>query len=492
MSRCLLVLVLVVTSTSCSLLPRVLQPNSPQSGKQGLKQNEQPSPEMMQRFEQKIAAQLLSEVPDVPRVRTAEQSTELIEKLDKLVNHSGLNLDLVTRPQRNQLLTLDEVQRALKFEQQYWPTKNHLADLNELQQVDTSLDASARNNSLIKSLRENLNDQASQGILYPQPLQLAALCVMKHLPKGQRPKGLSAYLSALPTAADVGPWIDARLKPFFNAQQLVSALVELENESTRLKGRLLSTETKLDRELEAFYSDPRYDIRAETNPEQLTLDIVSLHIEEVLQFYQRQQAVTILGISSAASDTIRVDHNTVLIYLAPITALPAFEFQAIAYQSAGELLAVSHWPFLWRRTLALAYGQWAAEQLAAANYFLDDESAMAHLTQQMLFIQLGIVEVKLALGQWSFSAAKEHLQNETPYTAAQVDRWLLRMLAEDGSYAAAALATKAFETKNNDLINVIEQEMARQLPASLADFLSRPGITNITAPAGTVDADDSH
>jgi|GEM_PF-1881159 len=475
------------------LQPTYSQEETQEETQQGLQlgqqSKERPAPQMMQRFEQKIAAHLLSEVPSVPRVRTSAQSNALIEKLDKLINHSGLNLNLLTRQQRNQLLTLNEEYRALIFEQQYWPTKNHLADLSQLQQLATTIDQSVPNTSinapieatvqaLIQALQENLQDQVNRGILYPKPLQLAALSASKQLPKNQESNELVDYLNEIPTTPDVGPWIRARLRPFFNEPQLLRALVQLDNQSSSIG----------DRELAAFYADPRYDIREELNPEQLTLDIVSLHIEEALQFYRRESAITILGISSTSSDTIRVDHNTVLVYLTSITALPAFEFQSIAYQSAGELLTIPHWPFPWRRTLALAYGQRAAEQLLDAGYFLDDESKLAHLAQQRLFIQLGIIEAKLALGQWSYSDAKVHLQNESPYTAEQIDRWLVRMLAEDGSYAAAALTSKAFSMQDIDLSAVIEQEMERQFPVDLNDLLNRPGMKKTSATTDSIDS----
>jgi hypothetical protein len=485
MSHYLLMLVLLVIGASCSLMPVALQSRSAQAVQQP---TDQPSPQMMQRFEQKIAAHLLSEIPDVPTIRTSAQSNDLIGKLDKLVNHSGLDLDLVTRQQRNQLLALNDVYRALKFEQPYWPTKNHLADLTHLRHLVATKDQGAAISALIEALQENLQDQANRGILYPKPLQQAALSASRPLAENLQSNELVGYLNTIPTTPDVGPWIRARLKPFFNEQELVRALAQLETESNSIGARVYDTEIALNRELAAFYSDPRYDIRKEANPEQLTLDIVSLHVEEVLQFYRREQAVTILGVSADSSETIRIDDNTVLVYLAPITALPAFEFQSIAYQTAGELLSNAQWPFPWHRTLALAYGQWAAEQLAKAGYFSDEESKLAHLTQQWLFVQLGIVEAKLALGQWSYLDAKVHLQNKTPYTAVQVERWLMQMLAEDGSYAAAALATKAFSMQSKALVNVINQEMARQLPLSVSDLLNRPEMKKVSAATDLIDS----
>lgn len=457
-------------------MPGLLDRTSAQSEHQSKGQSkEPPSPQLMQRFEQKIAAKLLAEAPEVLSFRTAAQAAILIEKLDKLVNQSGLNLNLLTSPQRNQLLTLSEMHRALIFEQQYWTTRNHLAAVSHLPPLVTSIQA-------------NLQDQAELGILYPERLQIAAISALRQLPEDQRPNELDVYLGKIPTTSDVGPWIRARLKPFFTEQQLIDALVELENASSRIRVGIHAREKNLNRSLEAFYSDPRYDIRLEATPEQLTLDIISLHIEEALQFSRRENAVTILGVSSTSASYIKIDDNGVTVFLDPITELPAFEFQSIAYQTAGELLASARWPFPWRNTLALAYGQWVAEKLIEEGYFSDEESKLARLSQHMLFNQLGVIEAKLALGQWRYSDAKAHLQKETPYTAEQVDRWLRQMLAEDGSYAAAALAANAFSEWDKDLINVIEKEMERQLPVSLSDFLNRPAMQKISA---TIDLIDS-
>jgi hypothetical protein len=473
-----LILVLLAIGTGCSLMPALLQPSQPQQseGQSGGQSEDQPSAQLMQRFEQKIADRLLAESPVVPIVRTSAQAKILIEQLDKLVNQSGLNLDLLTSLQRNQLLGLSEAYRALKFEQHYWSTRNHLADVSHLQQEVATIDQSAPGSELITAIQENIQEQDDLDILYPKPLQLAALSALQRQPEDQRTDELGAYLRAIQTTADVGPWIRARLQPFFTEQQLIEALVELQSRSSSIRKNVDTSEKKQNRPLEEFYSDPLYDIRLEANPEQLTLDIISLHIEEALQFRGREKAVTILGLSSNSTGFIKADEKSVTVFLDPITELPAFEFQSIAYQTAGELLASTRWPFPWRRTLALAYGQWTAEQLAEQGYFSDDESKLARLTQQMLFIQLAIIETKLALGQWSYLDAKMHLQQETPYNAEQVDRWLLQMLTEDGSYAAAALAARAFSGQDKDLINVLAQEMERLLPGDLSDLLNRPKI----------------
>ena len=473
MSKCLLALVLLAIGSGCSLAPALLQPTLPQPKQQS---KELPSAQLMQRFEQEIADHLLGEAPVVPTVRTSAQSKILIEKLDKLVNQSGLNLNLLTSQQRNQLLGLSEACRALKFEQRYWSTKNHLADVSHLQQPLAAIDQNAPDSELITAIQDNIQQQEDLGIFYPKPLQVAALSALQRLPEDPQTNELTAYLRGIPTTADVSPWVRARLQPFFTEQQLIEALVKLQSASSSIRKSIDTSEQKKNRPLKEFYSDPLYDISLEANPEQLTLDIISLHIEEALQFSQREKSVTILGVNSNSAGFIKVDNNTVTVFLNPITELPAFEFQSIAYQTAGELLASPRWPFLWRNTLALAYGQWTAELLAEEGYFSDDESKLAHLAQQMLFIQLGIIETKLALGQWSYLDAKMHLQKETPYNAEQVERWLLQMLVEDGSYAAAALAARAFSGQNKDLINVIAQEMERQLPVDLSDLIYRPKV----------------
>jgi hypothetical protein len=64
----------------------------------------------------------------------------------------------------------------------------------------------------------------------------------------------------------------------------------------------------------------------------------------------------------------------------------------------------------------------------------------------------------------------------------------MQMLAEDGSYAAAALATKAFSMQSKALVNVINQEMARQLPLSVSDLLNRPEMKKVSAATDLIDS----
>jgi hypothetical protein len=463
--RTIALLVLLAVGTSCSLIPPLTLPTAKAQVEY------QSSPELMQVFEQRIAEKLLSEMPATSPVRTLLETQLLVNRLEQLAHHSGLNRKLLTIEQRIQLASFDNQILALQFEVQYWRSKNHLAELNYLNVAGNPI----KQDVILKTVEENIRSQIALGVFYPQPLAQAALLQIRQLPKTAASDSLLELLETKEFVHDLGSWQLRKLEPYFDPADLPQVLATLEAQAAK--------EEPLIYPVKELYSDTRYDIRFESDPEQLTLDIVSLHLEEALRFSQRRSSATIIGVEASFPRLLNVSREKLMIDLEAITSHPAFEFQALAYQAAGEMLADHQWAFNWQRTLALAYGQWTLNRMAAEMYFLDQESRLGLHVQKELFTQLSVVELKLALSMWTYEEARSYLIELTPYNPKQVDRMLNQLLAENGSYAAAAIVSNQFDGHGLELTKFVSNSIALGYPDSLEAFLAR--INEVAASTGS-------
>ena len=472
--------------TSCSMLPTIKLPSlelpsfaSPPPVK--------PAPQLMEVFEQKIASKLLANAPVVSRIRTLSESRRLIEDLKQLVNQSGLNPNLLTPDQRRRFKNAASQLQSLQFEVEHWTAKNHLADLKYLTRDEVELELDAA----LVAITQNLDDQLVAGASYPASIVRSALGQVRQLPKSSNAQALLNQLANLPLnpregSSGVETWERNKLAPYFNDAGLVAALKQLELQAAQATQTRIRLEQDLGKTSETMYEDLHYDISREPGPEQLSLDIVSLHIEEAMRFNRLSRPILIKGVQSESAPLFDTEEDRVTINLESLTSLPAFEFQTLAYQAAGELLTEQHWAFSWRRTLALAYGRWTIDRMESEQYFLDAESILGQQIQSELLTHLGIIEIKLAQSEWTYQQAKNHLQEVTPYNKDQVDRWLTALLAEDGSYAAAALIARDF--KNQRLIEnkfeplkQVSNLFDTKYPVSLSEFFDR--ISGVVAPA---------
>lgn len=455
MIRTIALLVLLAVGTSCSLIPPLTLPAAKAQVEY------QSSPELMRVFEQRIAEKLLSEMPATSPVRTLSETQLLVNRLKQLARHSGLNRKLLTIEQRSQLASFDKKILALQFEVQCWRSKNHLAELNYLNVAGNPI----KQDVILKTVEENIRSQIALGVFYPQPLARAALLQIRQLPKTAASDSLLELLETKEFVHDLGSWQLRKLEPYFDPADLPEVLATLEAQAAK--------EEPLIYPVKELYSDTRYDIRFESDPEQLTLDIVSLHLEEALRLSQHRGSATIIGVEASFPQLLNVSREKLMVDLEAIASHPAFEFQALAYQAAGEMLADHQWAFNWQRTLALAYGQWTLNRMAAEMYFLDQESRLGLHVQKELFTQLGVVELKLALSMWTYEQARSYLIELTPYSPKQVDRMLNQLLAENGSYAAAAIVSNQFDEHGLELTKFVSSSIALGYPDSLEAFLAR-------------------
>jgi len=453
--RHLALLMLLAVTTSCSLIPKLVQ-TAPR-----VQIESQSSPQLMEIFEQRIAEKLLSNAPATSPVRTLLETELLVDRFEELTLHSGLNRKLLTTEQRLQFAGFDVLLQSLQFEMQHWHSKNHLAELNHL-----NLDGNQiKQDVILKIVEENIRYQIATGVFYPEPLAQAALLQIRQLPKTEASQSLHELLEAKGFSNGQSSWLGRKLEPYFDLADLANALTTLEAQAAKEKTFGYS--------VKQLYSDHRYDIRLESDPKQLTLDIVSLYLEEGLRFNQRRGSATIVGVEASLPRLLNVSHEELMVDLQAITSHPAFELQALAYQAAGEMLVDYQWAFNWQRTLALAYGQWTLNQMAAEKCFLDQESRVGLQVQKELFTQLGIIELKLALSEWTYAQARSYLMEQTPYNLKQVDRILVQLLAENGSYAAAAIISNEFKQHGLGLTKIVSNTIAAGYPNSLEAFFAR-------------------
>lgn len=487
-SAFLTLLTVLAVSTSCSLVPTLILP-SPKAHPES-----QASPQLMKVFEQRIAQKLITEMPTISPARTLLETELLVERLKELTYHSGLNRKLLTAEQRSQLARFDILLQALQFEVQHWHSKNHLAVLNYLDVEGFEI----KPDVVLKTVEANVRSQISAGVVYPRPLVQAALRQLRQLPNTETSQSVLKLLETQEFSNGLDSWQRGKLEAYFDPAELPKVLARLEALVTNTPSKRQYTEELLVHPARELYSDPHYDIRLESDPEQLTLDIVSLHLEEALRFSQRLGSATIIGVEASFPQLLNVSHEKLLVDLEAIMSRPAFEFQSLAYQAAGEMLSDYQWAFNWQRTLALAYGQWTLNLMTTENYYLDRESRLGLDVQQDLFTELAVIELKLALSEWTYEEARSYLVEVTPYNLKQVDRILTQLLAEDGSYAAAALISDRLsehllnEHSSNEpsanelssyerlsyeqeleLIKIVSDVIASGYPDSLEEFLAR-------------------
>ena len=377
----------------------------------------------MQAFEQEIADQLLKNLPDIPTVRTQKASTRLIAELDALLNQSGVNRKLLTPEQQRRFAALSLTLSQLKSDQVDWQQRNHFADFAKVQ---LEPEDSIQRQQVIDAIKYNLQEQRNSGIFYPKRLLGAGL------------KAAEGAGTALPLALQSGPgsetdWISNRLNPYFSRADLA-----------RAKSGLKDLLNKQPEAVQAdFYLDQKYDIRTEAQPEQLSLDIISLHAEEALSFSGYNSALDVKGVASGLLTPLtalnEANSETLLIAFDRTLALPAFELQTLAYLAAGNIVSRQPWSYRWRQTHALAEGIQLTQQLNAKDYFTSGEAKLGLAVRQRLLIQFGILEIEIATGELDIDDARVYLLAETPYDASHIDGLLLEFLAFDGSYAAAAL-----------------------------------------------------
>jgi hypothetical protein len=429
------------------------------------------SPELIRDFEQQIAAQLLASIPDLPKVKTTVDIEALIKQLDAVLNQSGINKNLLTPEQRQQFSELDSILTQLRNDLPEWRQRNHLTDLHYGlgEQITTPNNSQPGNQltasqlkerqKLIDAITTNLLQQENAEHRYPIELIQAI-----------RPSALQIGITNSlldKSAASTTAWFRNRLEPYFENTDYAKQLEKLQS---------LIVPVEIESETKALYRSPSYDIRNEASPEQLTLDLVSLHLEEALVFGGFDSILNIRGFDQGLMAPLTGTDETLNLDFSKTMAMPAYELQTMAYQSSGYFLVVQSWSFRWRETLAIAQGYWLANQLHREAYFTNEEANTGFIYRQQLIIHFGILEIMMAIDDADLSMASAYLLANTPYTETQVKMLILELLESDGSYAAAAILANGNAFPELVKLDPIKQpESLRMLEKQLSEVTDSAG-----------------
>ena len=389
---------------------------------------------VLQDFEREIANKLLSAAPTWQAIATRQERQAYVTDADKILNRSGLNRALLTQRQRD---TLDQIQVYLtqgEYEVKNWNTLNHLKHLH---QIEANPDP-----KLVKTLIQNLSAQAQFGSSYPRAYIDSSLALTTAR------SDLQEAIHQLP--ADDQLWAQNRLNGVF--------IIDDPGVLTSLQGAAERLTQEIQQDAGA-YGNPYYDIRREAEPEQLALDLFALNLEEGLLSLSHGQEVSISGFEHRSPNLMLITNQSAEINLPQLLALPAFEYQSLAFDAAAQLASSLNWPPVWQKSLSKAQGLRLKTDSATNS---GPETTLGRQVRELLMFKLAIAEIELALGVTTMAQVKLDLIATLPYSESQLDQLMLNWFASDASMSLSAmLLLDVAELTNEALTNLGEHPVPK-------------------------------
>ncbi len=436
-ARYLLPVILMWGVSACSNIPipgiGSTENSNPQQSKQQSAATAPTQQQVISRFEQKIAEQLLSDLPEPSPTATLVDTEQYAAKLNFIIHESGLKVDLLNTEQRRILMTIADELAISQFRLQRWQQLNHLGSVANLQ-VELDQDKT------YESLLTILSKQVTTGAAYPITFVNEA---QNFVSKFSRPGGtseLTAAIAALSTNEQ--RWAQARLAFSLSETEQQAALGRLRTALDLQQAHLAELRTSLNLD-ERMYSDPYYDLQQETDPGQILLDLIVMHLEEALLMFSFREELAIEGSDNLPFSIYNYRHNQLWLNLPHVLELPAFEVQSLAYDMSGEVLAPSNWPDEWRGSAAIGISWWLHGQLQSAKLFRD-EALYGSEVRRLLHLHLAIAELELSLGLITLPELEERLATRLPHNDTLRQKLMLDWFSSHRSYALGMLLAEDF------------------------------------------------
>lgn len=434
----------------CSILPERNGPNGtqlqPNQGEQVTSGQQRPNQQqVIQRFEQKIADHLLASIEPLPTVASRADTAQYAEQLNHILNEQGLRDSLLNSEQKKSLKKLSGELAIANFRLARWQQLNHLSTVPAL--LNTS-DESAT----YKSLVETLSTQVAAGAAYPTQQKEQMLSLVNELIQPEATDELAAAISTL--SANEQRWAQARLAFSLSEsdQQLALGRLKtaLEHQRTRLK-QWRNQSGISDR----VYSDPYYDLRQESDPGQIALDLIVLHLQEALLWSSYREPLAIEGVETQPYTLYRYANNQLTLNLEQVLNLPAFELQSLAYEMSAEILAPTAWPEEWRGSAAIGISWHLHDQFKNEQLF-SDEAYYGSEVRRLSHLLLAVAELELSLGLITMHELVEQFINVLPLDEQLGRQLLTNWFSSHRSYALAMLLTEDFSSLSQpDLLSLL-------------------------------------
>ena len=395
---------------------------------------------VIQEFEQKIATELLKNAPVWAIVATLEERQQFANTIDRIINHSGLTEDLLLSDQQKALSQFKLQLELAKFETSNWRKLEHLSQL-QLSSSPQHLDA----------ITQNLLQQTQSNMAYP------ARFIQQAASLSSTTDNLNSVIASLDINAN--RWAQNRLDLVLTVPEQLAALPQLVEQRDNQR----ETVRALMKNSSQFYQNTYYDLRTESDPEQLTLDLLTLHLSEELASLSYQQNIAIEGLEYTIFSLYLLNNDQLKISLNSWLDLPGFEFQSIVRNVAGDLIANQHWPAPWHRSLGAAIGYWLETSESETALEIQIGSAV----RQQLKLELAVAELELALKKTDIEQVQTTLSNELPYNDGQLSLLMTNWYAQQHSSTMSILMHR--EIKDMDKTQ-IRQLVESQAPSSYQNF----------------------